>query len=91
MVMLLSEYAEKKGILEVKRVKVHKVVPAGKDFTIHYRIDGQRYRDDKDFSKRTISAEIYNQLEVDEETGYLINPVVTRKNNFLVWEVPGEA
>lgn len=84
--MLLKVYAEEHNLIERKEVKVIKIVPAGKDYTIHYRVSGQKYRDDKDVSKRTVSQSIYDSLEVDEKTGNLISGNVVRKSNFLVWE-----
>ena len=84
--MLLKVYAEEHNLIERKEVHVIKIVPAGKDYTIHYRISGQKYRDDKDVSKRTVSESIYDALEVDEKTGNLTSGNVVRKSNFLVWE-----
>ena len=89
--MLLSEYAIKKGILEQKKVTVLKIVPAGDDFTVHYRVSGQKYRSPEDVSKKTIPAELYHKLEVDENDGSLKDARVIRKANFLIWEPLDEA
>ena len=83
--MLLSTYAEEKGIIERKNARVVRVVPAADSFVIHYRVDGQKYRSPADVSKKTVAASVYNALEVDE-SGNLLSGRVILKNNFLVWE-----
>lgn len=84
--MLLKIYAEEKGILEKKTARVIKVVPGNDSYTLHYRVDGQKYRSPTEVSKKTVSTAVYNKIEVDEKTGEFLNGRVILKNNFLVWE-----
>jgi hypothetical protein len=83
--MLLSVYAVEKGILDEKRAKVIKVVKGSDAFTLHYKVEGQKYRSPEDCSKKTVTAAEYSQIEVSDD-GYLQSGVITRKNNFLIWE-----
>lgn len=89
--MLLSEYAEQHGLIEKRYATVKKVVPGAGVYTIHYRISGQKYRDDADVSKRTILAEVYKTVEVDETNGNILSGRIIKKSNFLVWEPDEES
>lgn len=83
--MLLSVYAEEHGLIEKRSAKVLKVIPGKDSYTIHYRVEGQKYRDATDVSKRTLTKEEYGAQEVDDN-GNLTTGSIVRKSNFLVWE-----
>ena len=87
--MLLSQYLEDKGLIKRHRAKVHDATDNGDSITILYRVDGQKYKSDKDFSARTLNKAVYNKQEVDDD-GYLITGRTVRKSNFWIW-VPTES
>lgn len=86
--MLLMEYAETKNILKRKFAVVQEVRDNGKDVTILYKVDGQRYVNGQP-SARTISKEIADKTEVDKDTGRLLSGSIVKKSNFWVWVPEG--
>lgn len=87
--MLLSQYLEDKGLIKRHRAKVYDATDNGDSVTILYRVEGQKYKSDKDFSARTLNKSVYGQQEVDDD-GYLITGRTIRKSNFWVWTPDSE-
>ena len=87
--MLLDEYLAKHGLLKKHRAKVHDAVDNGSTFTVLYRIEGQKYKHEKDFSARTLTRAQYDATQVDDD-GYILTGKTYRKSNFWIWE-PSES
>ena len=87
--MLLSQYLEDKGLLKKHRAKIFDATDNGDSITVLYRVEGQRYKNDKDFSARALPKAIYDKQEVDDN-GYLTTGRTIRKSNFWIWEPSSE-
>ena len=82
--MLLDEYLTKHGLLKQHRAKVHDATNNGNTVTVLYRVEGQKYKSDKDFSARTLTRVQYDATQVDDD-GYFLTGKTFRKSNFWVW------
>lgn len=82
--MLLKQYLEDNNLIKKHKAKVYDATDNGSTVTILYRVDGQRYKSDKDFSARSLTKSQYESVEVDE-SGYLISGRTIRKSNFWIW------
>jgi hypothetical protein len=88
--MLLSQYLEENNLIKRHKAKVFDATDNGSTVTILYRVDGQRYKSEKDFSARTLTRKQYDAVEVDEKTGYLLSGKTVKKSNFWIWVLEDE-
>lgn len=84
--MLLMEYAKTKGLLKSKFATVVEVRNNGSEVTLIYKVDGQKYANGQ-YSAKTLTKQEADTVEVDKDSGRILNGTVLRKNNFWVWQL----
>ena len=80
----LYDYAIKTKTLKSRRAKYIELHEQGTDVTVLYKIDGQKYINDRPSARTMPTAVAKDSIKVDDE-GYLIGGFIMKKQNFWVW------
>lgn len=89
MLKSLYDYAVETNTLKSRKAKYVELHENGDEVTVLYRIDGQKYPNDRPSAKSLPKAIAKNKIKVDD-SGYLVGGSVTKKQNFWVWTYEGE-
>ena len=84
MMKSLYDYAVDTGTLKSKKAKYIELHEQGDEVTVLYKIDGQKYINDRPSARTMPKSVAKDRIKVDDN-GYLIGGTVVKKQNFWVW------